>query len=127
MFGQAGHESPQAGHGDSGREAFAVYPVEISSVLQERVDAFFVVTFATEAAMKIVAYGLVFEKNAYLRSPWNILDFVTALVGIILISFGRTGEQFASLRSIRTLRALRPFRMASRAPGMKVCCVATRR
>jgi hypothetical protein len=70
--------------------------------------------------MKIVVYGLLFSSNAYLRSAWNLLDFVTVVVGIVLGCVGQNQAQLSSLRSLRTLRALRPIRMASRAPGMKV-------
>lgn len=70
--------------------------------------------------MKIMTYGIWFHPNAYLKSAWNVLDGVTVVVGIIIVSIGDSGGDLASLRSLRTLRALRPIRMASRAPGMKV-------
>lgn len=70
--------------------------------------------------MKIVVYGLIMPPNSYLKSAWNILDFLTVLVGVFLLTISDINGQFSSLRSLRTLRALRPIRMASRAPGMKV-------
>ena len=93
------------------------------AALQAIADKCFVVVFAIEAAMKIIVYGLLLAPNAYLKSPWNVLDFVTVVVGIVLVAVGDgRNSQLASLRSLRTLRALRPIRMASRAPGMKARC-----
>jgi hypothetical protein len=93
---------------------------EDSCLVQVAADLFFVVIFALEAMMKITVYGLLFSSNAYLKSAWNVLDFVTVVVGIVLACLGQESTQLSSLRSLRTLRALRPIRMASRAPGMKV-------
>ena len=76
--------------------------------------------FTCEAAAKIIVYGLLLQPCAYFRSAWNILDFLTVVVGIVLLTVGDTDGQLTSLKSLRTLRALRPIRMASRAPGMKV-------
>jgi Ion transport protein len=92
------------------------------SLLQDTLDITFVIIFAVEAAMKIMVYGLLLDKTAYLRSAWNVLDFVTVVVGVALACVGESGtSHLSSLRSLRTLRALRPIRVASRAPGMKVC------
>ena len=87
---------------------------------QTDLDFSFVVIFAVEAAMKIVVYGLIMPPNSYLKSAWNVLDFLTVVVGVVLLTVRDINSQFTSLRSLRTLRALRPIRMASRAPGMKV-------
>lgn len=90
--------------------------------MQKSIDFWFGIIFTAEAAAKIVVYGLAFEKNAYIRSPWNVLDFMTVVVGNLLMLVGDASGNFKSLKSLRTLRALRPIRMASRWPGMKVTC-----
>lgn len=89
--------------------------------LQKNADFCFIIIFTCEAVTKIIVYGLLLQPGAYLKSPWNILDFVTVVVGIVLLSVSDADGQLTSLKSLRTLRALRPIRMASRAPGMKVC------
>lgn len=33
--------------------------------------------------LKILALGFIFNKNAYLRDPWNILDFVIISTGYL--------------------------------------------
>jgi hypothetical protein len=45
-------------------------------------DVAFVVLFASEAALKVLARGFAFNgPSSYLRSPWNALDFVIVLGG----------------------------------------------
>jgi len=34
-----------------------------------------------EAFLKVIAYGLLFHPNAYLRNGWNLLDFIIVVVG----------------------------------------------
>jgi len=60
-------------------------------------------------------------KDAYLKDPWNILDFVIVSFSVlnwILDSFSDISVSF--LRGFRALRALRPLRMVSKNEGMKI-------
>jgi voltage-dependent calcium channel L type alpha-1S len=34
---------------------------------------------------KIIAYGFLFNEGAYLRDPWNILDFTIVMFGFVSI------------------------------------------
>ncbi|KAG2489238.1 hypothetical protein HYH03_012259 [Edaphochlamys debaryana] len=87
-------------------------------------DYVFTGAFTVEALLKIITFGFLFTgKHAYLRSGWNILDFIVVLVGYALIAIdvaGVDGENLKMLRVLRTLRALRPLRAASRYEGLKV-------
>uniref|UniRef100_A0A8C9TZI4 Ion transport domain-containing protein n=1 Tax=Scleropages formosus TaxID=113540 RepID=A0A8C9TZI4_SCLFO len=47
----------------------------------ERVEYVFMIIFTIETFMKILAYGLVMHPSAYIRSGWNLLDFVIVVVG----------------------------------------------
>jgi len=47
----------------------------------EDADVIFVAIFTLEAILKIIAYGFFFHANSYLRSGWNIIDFVVVVVG----------------------------------------------
>jgi hypothetical protein len=49
--------------------------------LQEQAEYFFVTVFTIESILKIIAYGFLFHPGAYLRNPWNILDFVIVIIG----------------------------------------------
>jgi hypothetical protein len=48
-------------------------------------EYFFVTIFTIESFLKIIAYGFLFHPGAYLRNPWNILDFVIVIIGYELI------------------------------------------
>jgi voltage-dependent calcium channel L type alpha-1D len=37
--------------------------------------------FTTECILKIIAFGLVLHKNAYLRIGWNLIDFAVVVSG----------------------------------------------
>ena len=44
--------------------------------VKSQIDFAFVIIFTFEAVMKLVVYGVWFESDeAYLQSPWNVLDF----------------------------------------------------
>ena len=69
--------------------------------------------------MKIMAFGFLFNKNAYLRDNWNILDFVIVVTAWLpLITKGKGLN--IDLRSLRTLRVLRPLRTISSIKDLKV-------
>lgn len=56
------------------REPFAFH-------FQEQIEYIFLAIFTMEVILKIIAYGLCLHPNAYLRSGWNLLDFVIVVVG----------------------------------------------
>lgn len=114
-------------------------------------DNCFTVLFTIEASIKIIALGFLFTnqkvinkgQTAYLRNPWNILDFIVVVASLVdfivtvqtstaaaltdLAASGSAGGEggnlsssLSSLKALRALRALRPLRMISRDPGMKL-------
>ena len=71
------------------------------------------VLFTLEMILKMLAYGIVTTRAAYLTKGWNILDFL--IVGVSILNLVANGNAaLKSLRALRTLRALRPLRMISR-------------
>ena len=66
--------------------------------------------FAIECALKIAAHGLIVGQNTYLRSYWNILDFVIVLQSMV----GEGGKLF------RLIRVLRPLRTIKRIPTLRL-------
>ena len=85
----------------------------------------FVVIFTIEAVMKIIVLGFYWEsKDAYLKDPWNWLDFVVVIVGWLtndcLVMLPVNGESVGALRTLRVLRVLRPLRVIQRMPGMRL-------
>jgi hypothetical protein len=39
-------------------------------------DSIFMIIYTIECATKILGLGLIFQDGSYLRSPWNVLDFI---------------------------------------------------
>jgi len=48
---------------------------------QEKMEYAFLIFFAIEAMLKIIAYGFLFHTDAYLRNGWNVLDFSIVTLG----------------------------------------------
>lgn len=86
------------------------YPEFAVSVAAQMIEILFTVCFLIELIVKVMAMGLIFGDNTYLRSAWNIMDFFVVITGL----FG-DGVGF-----LRCLRLLRPLRTLNKFPGMKV-------
>ena len=74
--------------------------------------------------MKIIANGLCFGENAYLKDTWNKMDgfLVTISIVDLIIDLVTTESPkiFGVLRVFRLLRTLRPLRVITRAPGLRL-------
>lgn len=46
-----------------------------TAVKLDATEPIFLTIFCVEASCKIIALGLIFHKNSYLRNVWNIMDF----------------------------------------------------
>ena len=80
-------------------------------------DLAFTIVFIAEMAVKIIAYGFIFKKGAYLRNAWNVLDSAVVFVSVLNIANIGPGKV---LRVLRILRVLRPLRMVNRLPELKL-------
>ena len=78
------------------------------------VEPFFTLAFTIEATVKIIAMGFVMEKGAYLRDPWNWLDFI-----VVVTSWLSVFPSMANVSFIRTFRLFRPLRSFTSFPAMK--------
>ena len=64
------------------------HPVEGQQIqFFKLIEEYFIWIYTIEMMFKIIGYGLIFEKDAYLKSSWNILDFI-----IVITSWLPTGE-----------------------------------
>lgn len=90
------------------------------------IDVVFAVLFTIEMMVKIIAKGFLFSSvpkhKAYLRSGWNILDFIVVLVSWITILAALVpAMQFLDfIKVLRVLRALRPLRLIARMESMRI-------
>ncbi|KAJ8569522.1 hypothetical protein ON010_g5738 [Phytophthora cinnamomi] len=90
---------------------------KLTNILQ-RFDSVLTVLFMIEVLIKIIAYGFILHKGAYLRNSWNVMDFAIAAVAALFMFQG--SSQFKFVKTLRTFRALRPLRMINRNPGLKL-------
>ncbi|XP_004862314.1 voltage-dependent L-type calcium channel subunit alpha-1S isoform X1 [Heterocephalus glaber] len=118
--------------------ALAVYlpmPEDDNNTLNlglEKLEYFFLIVFSIEAAMKIIAYGFLFHQDAYLRSGWNVLDFIIVFLGVFTVVLEQVNiiqsntapmsSKGAGLdvKALRAFRVLRPLRLVSGVPSLQV-------
>ncbi|XP_074173205.1 voltage-dependent L-type calcium channel subunit alpha-1S isoform X1 [Rhinolophus sinicus] len=98
----------------------------------EKLEYFFLIVFSVEAAMKIIAYGFLFHQDAYLRSGWNVLDFIIVFLGVFTVILEQVNviqshtapmsSKGAGLdvKALRAFRVLRPLRLVSGVPSLQV-------
>jgi hypothetical protein len=85
--------------------------LQTNSALQSLLDIadyVFVSLFTAEMVMKIISLGLLWHPKSYLRHPWNILDAVVVVSGLVGLAVDN-GNGVSVLRVIRVLRPLRAF------------------
>lgn len=109
-------------------------------------DLFFTAVFTFECVIKIACMGLLCEsKHTYLKNPWNVLDFMIVVAGLIDLAMTQQAQGVCSnplgnvsqtscdsfdgawikeseikwVRTFRVLRALRPLRVIKRVPELK--------
>ena len=80
-------------------------------------DYLFAVLFGAEMVIKLIAFGLIWSQNAYLKDGWNILDGVVVIVSIVDLAVDGGG---GFLKGVRILRAFRPLRIISRNQNLRV-------
>ena len=88
-------------------------PTSFSSTM----DTVFLTLYSIEMGLKIIAYGFYFSKSAYIKDPWNVLDFVIVVSAYIPIIL--QGSSKINLSALRSLRVLRPLRAISSIQALK--------
>ena len=58
-------------------------PVLRNNVI-EICEVVFTVVFATECLLKVIAYGFMKGRHAYIRDGWNVLDFIIVVIRYVL-------------------------------------------
>lgn len=66
--------------------------------------------------LKILAYGFVLNEGSYLRSLWNVLDFIIVCTSLLplVITIG------FSVSSLRAVRVLRPLKTITKIKALKM-------
>ena len=66
--------------------------------------------FIAEFVLKVIAMGFVMKKYSYLRSFWNVLDFVCMITAIVEQVSSSGNSAFMMLRVLRVLKPLRSIK-----------------
>ena len=92
-----------------------------SSDIQEKwqinADYSFQALYTVELLLKCFGMGFVFNSGAYLRDPWNVLDFVIVVSGYL--SYLKISDA-VDLKVLRTFRILRPLRTITTIEGLRI-------
>ncbi|ESN92149.1 hypothetical protein HELRODRAFT_119050, partial [Helobdella robusta] len=86
----------------------------------EKTEVIFLAIFCLEAGFKIIALGFVMHEDSYLRSGWNVMDFIVVVTGFITLFASRGGSSGFDLRTLRAVRVLRPLKLVSGVPSLQV-------
>ncbi|CAH1264656.1 CACNA1C [Branchiostoma lanceolatum] len=86
----------------------------------ETVEYGFLVIFTAEAAMKLIAYGVICHPGAYMRNTWNFLDCMIVIIGIVSIVLETYKFEGFDVKALRAFRVLRPLRLVSGVPSLQV-------
>ncbi|XP_045921847.1 voltage-dependent T-type calcium channel subunit alpha-1H-like isoform X2 [Micropterus dolomieu] len=88
----------------------------------------FSAVFLVEMLVKVLALGLIFGKESYCRSSWNIMDGLLVILSLvhILVTFVSTvdSHMLGILKMLRLLRILRPLRVIEQVPKLKLAVEA---
>ena len=84
-------------------------------------DNYFLYFYTVESVLKIVAFRFWAAEDAYIKDPWNILDFFVVVVGWILfiVEKALNGTKISGLAGLRAFRILRPLKTVKRFKGLK--------
>lgn len=90
------------------------------NALVEETEIYFTIAFSLECVIKIISTGFCLGENTYLTDPWNVMDFVVVVSGLISL----IPNLSAKFSAIRTVRILRPLRSLSALPGLRLLVVS---
>ena len=85
--------------------------------LLDTLDTIFLIFYTSEMVIKIMGLGFILSKNAYLRDPWNVLDFVIVCTGLLQVAFSGGSLNLTGMRSFRVLR---PLKTISGIEGLRI-------
>jgi len=81
-----------------------------------QLETAFTTIYVIEMSLKIIAFGFIFNKGAYLRDMWNIMDFIIVVTSLLplIVNLG------FSVSALRAIRVLRPLRTITKVRALKM-------
>ncbi len=92
-----------------------------------KLDYVFLGLYTLEMFIKIIGWGFVFNKGAYIWDPWNMLDFaivLSAYAEFVLPTNEDGGGGASNIKVLRSFRVLRPLRTISGIEGLRIIVLA---
>ena len=94
---------------------------DVQEPWQITADYTFQALYTAELVLKSFGMGFLFNSGAYLRDPWNILDFIIVVFGY----FGYLNiSEGIDLKALRSFRVLRPLRTITTIEGLRILMAA---
>ena len=84
--------------------------------VEKQIDLIFNIIYTVEMFLRVFALGFIIGPGAYLKSYWNVLDFICVATAYLEI----VGGGGTSLAALRAFRVLRPLRFVNNIEGLKV-------
>ncbi|XP_047135700.1 voltage-dependent calcium channel type A subunit alpha-1 isoform X1 [Hydra vulgaris] len=88
------------------------------NIIAEKIEIYLLAIFGTEALLKIIANGFILHPHSYLRSLWNVIDFVVIVISIVTLP--GNGLAQVNVKSLRAIRVLRPLKLITGIPSLHV-------
>ena len=85
----------------------------------EQAETYLLGIFCLEMILNIITMGFILHPGSYLRNPWNILDFVVVVTGILSLPQLNIMKG-GSVKALRAMRVLRPLKLVSGVPSLQV-------
>ena len=89
------------------------------NILVEEIETYLLGLFTFEMCINIVHLGFCLHPGSYLRNPWNMLDFVVVVTGIMGLPQLKVIEG-GGTKALKALRVLRPLKLVSGVPSLQV-------
>ena len=95
------------------------------NILVEEIEIYLLGLFGVEMMLNIVHMGFCLHPGSYLRNPWNMLDFVVVVTGVLglpqlAIMKGGSTKDTKATKALKALRVLRPLKLVSGVPSLQV-------
>ena len=85
----------------------------------EQAETYLLGIFCLEMVLNIITMGFILHPGSYLRNPWNILDFIVVVTGILSLPQLQIMKG-GSVKALRAMRVLRPLKLVSGVPSLQV-------
>ena len=91
-------------------------------IISNDIDYVFTSLFCLEFVLKTIGLGFCYEEGTYLKSYWNVLDFL--IVGVSIVDASVSSINVPIIKVFRLLRALRPLKLIKHNISMKIVVIA---